>query len=228
MTIFRFALQRIFRNRINLFFLTLFPIVCIFFPQGETWPFLPYGYQYFGIFILFVGIRLASIILEDREKGVDKRLAVAPIRHAHYLTQNLLAYSVIVIAQCFIVVYGGILAGQELHKPHWLFVLFVSFSFTSVATALAWISIFRSREVSFLVYMSIIFLIAVLGGLMMPVIMFPEWLKQIAVVFPTFWLSEGLEWIVFGETIADFLLINGVLWLYGIVFMIIGSMRKIH
>lgn len=177
---------------------------------------------------MFVGIRLATIILEDREKGVVKRLAVAPVSHFQYLSQNLLAYSVILILQCVLVIYGGVLLGQELYQPFWLFLLYVSFSFASLAIALAWISLYRKKEVSFLVYMSLIFIVVILGGLLIPIEIFPDLLKRIAVLFPTYWLAEGLDWVVFGEDILDFLMINGVLWLYTIVFIIIGSVRKIQ
>lgn len=228
MTIFHFALKRSFSNRTNLMFLTLFPIVCIFLPGAEHWPLLPYGYQYFGILMMFVGIRLVSIILEDRAKGVVKRLAVAPTSYFHYLSQNLLAYSVILILQCVIVVYGGVLYGQVLYHPMWLLLLFVSFGFASLAIALAWISFYRIKETAFLVYMSLIFIVAVLGGLMIPLDIFPELLKRVAVLFPTYWLAKGLDWIANGERFSDFILINGVLWLYTIVFVIIGSTRKIH
>lgn len=34
-TIFRFALKRVFGNTTNLIFLTIFPIACIFLPKGE-------------------------------------------------------------------------------------------------------------------------------------------------------------------------------------------------
>lgn len=227
MTFFLFALKRSFRNRTNIIVLMLFPIACIFFPEGEYWPHLPYGYQYFGILILFVGIRLTSIILEDRAKGVVKRLAVAPMSYFQYLSQNLLAYCVIVIIQCAIVVYGGVLLGHNLYQPNSLLLLYVSFSFASVATALAWVSMYRSKDTAFLVYISLIFVIVILGGIILPIEMFPELLKRIAVIFPTYWLVKGLDWIVFGQDIVDFLLINGVLWLYAIVFVIIGSTRKI-
>ncbi|MGN8648109.1 ABC transporter permease [Gracilibacillus sp. HCP3S3_G5_1] len=228
MTIFQFALKRSLRDKTNIILLTLFPIACIFLPEGDVWPFLPYGYQYFGILILFIGIRLATIILEDRVKGVVKRLAVTPITHFHYLSQNLLAYVIILSVQCMIVVFGGVLFGQELYQPLWLLLLYISFSFASLAIALAWISIYRRKEISFLVYMSLIFLIVLLGGLMIPIEIFPDLLKSIAVIFPTFWLTEGLDWIVFGEDILDFLLIIGVLWLYTVIFLIIGSIRKIY
>ncbi|GAB3044464.1 ABC transporter permease [Virgibacillus ainsalahensis] len=228
MTIFHFALKRSFSNKTNIAFLMLFPVACIFFPEGEYWPFLPYGYQYFGILLLFVGIRLATIMLEDRSKGVVKRLAVAPVTHFQYLSQNLLAYVFILILQCIIVVYGGVLFGHELYQPGWLLLLYVSFSFTSLAIALAWISIYRNKDTSFLIYMSLIILVVLVSGIIVPLEMFPDLLKRIAVIFPTYWLVEGLDWIVFGESVSEFLLINGVLWLYTIVFMIIGSVRKIN
>ncbi len=228
MTIFYFALRRSFSNTTNLIFLTLFPVVCIFLPAGETWPPLPYGYQYYGIIILFAGIRLAAIMQEDRESGVMKRLAVAPISHYRYLSQNLLAFAIVLILQCVIVVYGGMLYGQALVQPHALLALFISFSVLSVAAALAWISFFRGKEVSFLVYMSLIFLVVILGGLLVPVEIFPDLLRRVAVIFPTYWLAEGKKWVVFGERLADFWVINGVLWLYAIIFVIIGSTRSIH
>ena len=228
MTIFHFALKRSFSNRTNLIFLTLFPIACIFFPKAEQWPFLPYGYQYFGIFILFAAIRLTSIILEDRAKGVIKRLAVAPVTYFRYLSQNLLAYSVILTAQCAIVIYGGILAGRELYQPFWLLLLYVSFSFASLAIALAWISFYRNKEAAFLVYMSLVTLLVLLGGLLVPFHIFPDLLKRIAVLFPTYWLAQGLDWIVAGGDRGDLLLIIGVLWLYAFLFIIIGSLRKMN
>jgi len=227
-TIFYFALRRSFGNPTNLIFLTLAPIACIFFPVGEQWPLLPYGYQYYGIVILFASIRLATIMLEDRANGVIKRLSVAPVSYSRYLVQNLLAYAVILIMQCVIVVGGGALWGQELYRPWALLGLYVSFSFASLALALAWISLYRNKESSFLIYMALIFLIVVLGGIMMPVEAFPELLKRIAVILPTFWLAVGLNWVAYGEQAADYALIHGVLWLYTLIFTVIGSTRRMQ
>lgn len=209
-------------------FLTLFPIVCIFLPEGEGWPFLPYGYQYFGVLILFVGIRLTSILLEDRSKGVVKRLAVAPLRYFQYIGQNFLAFAVILMMQCVIVVYGGVLWGHNLVQASWLLLLYISFSFASIAMALAWVSIYRNKDSSFLVYMSIIFLVVILSGIILPIEMFPDRLARLAVLFPTYWLAEGLTWIAFGEDIREYVLIHGVLWLYTILCIVIGSTRKVH
>lgn len=228
MTIFCFVLRRSFGNLTNLFFLTLAPIACIFFPVAEAWPLLPYGYQYFGIVILFAAIRLTSIILEDRAKGIIKRLSVAPISYFQYLTQNLLAYAVVMIMQCVIVIGGGLIWGQELYQPLALLILYVSFSFAALALALAWITFYRNKDSSFLMYMALIFLVVVMGGIMIPLEIFPDLFKRIAVLLPTFWLSEGLNWVAAGEVVDEFLFINGVLWLYTLVFMVIGSTRRMQ
>ncbi|GIQ70604.1 ABC transporter permease [Xylanibacillus composti] len=228
MTVFQFVLKRSFRNVTNLIFLTLFPAACIFLPQGDPWPLLPYGYQFFGILLLFVSIRLTLNIQADRATGVMKRLSVAPLSHFRYLSQNLLAYLLIIAAQCTLVVYGGVLYGQPLYQPFLLLILYISYSLAALAVALAWVSFFRNKDVAFFGFVSLVFLVAVLGGLMIPVSMFPEWLARIAVLFPTYWLAEGQNWIVFGGKSGEFLFVNVILWIYAIVFMIIGSMRKIH
>lgn len=228
MTIFRYTLIRSFGNKTNLLFLTLFPVICIFLPQGELWPPLPYGYQYFGIVMLFVGIRLATLIIEDRVNGVVKRLAIAPISYLHYLSGHLLAYAVIMVLQCVIVVYGGVAIGRELAQPDWLLLLYVSYSFVALAIALAWVSIFRSKDTAFLVYMSLIFFMSILGGLIIPLEMFPDLLKRLAVLMPTYWLERGLDWLVYGERMADYWIVQGVLWLYTILFVTIGSFKKLY
>ncbi|WP_413377142.1 ABC transporter permease [Alkalihalobacillus sp. 1P02AB] len=228
MTIFQYALKRSFSNKTNMLFLMLAPVVCIFLPAAEHWPLFPFGYQYFGILIMFISMRLTSIILEDRTRGVVKRLAVAPITHFQYLSQNLLAYFIIMVIQSFIVVYGGLLYGQELYQPFLLFGLFLSFSLTALAFALAWISFFRSKETSFLIFISLISLLALMGGLLIPIEMMPDVLVKLAVLFPTYWLMEGLNWIVLGENLSDFLLVNGMLLLYAVIFLILGSIRRIQ
>mgnify|MGYP000339074488 CR=1 FL=1 len=228
MTVFRFVFLRSFRNTTNLIFLTLFPLVCIFMPQGDPWPVLPYGYQLFGVFLLFVSIRLASYIQVDRMSGVVKRLSIAPLSHASYLSQHLLAYLLIIMLQCVILVYGGVLYGQPLIQPFLLLILYISYSLAALAIALAWITLFRNKELAFFGFMSFVFLVSVLGGIIVPVSMFPEWLARIAVLFPTYWLAEGQLWIVYGNELGDFLFVNVVLWLYALVFMIIGSTRKLR
>ncbi|MFS0728176.1 ABC transporter permease [Paenibacillus sp. 1P07SE] len=228
MTIFYFALKRSFGNLTNLIFLTIAPIACIFFPSGEYWPHLPYGYQYFGIIILFTSIRLTTIILDDRAKGVVKRLSVAPISYLRYLVQNLMAYAVIMVFQCLIVIAGGLAWGQDLHRPWALLLLFISFSITALAIALAWISFYRSKETSFLIYMSLIFFVVIMGGVMIPLEIFPEVLKRAAVILPTYWLAEGMNWVALGGETSEFVLTNGVLWLYAIIFLILGSKRKMQ
>ncbi|AXF57079.1 ABC transporter permease [Salicibibacter kimchii] len=227
MTIFTFALKRIFRDKTNLIFLTLFPVAAIFLPANDNWPLLPYGYQFFGVLILFVAIRLTGLLIADRQKGVVKRLSAAPVTHFQYLFQNLLAFSVIVIVQCIFMIVGGVMYGHELYEPLWLLVLFLVFSLTAIAFTLAWNTLYRSKETSFLVFMAVIMIMAMLGGLILPVEMLPDTLEKIAVLFPTYWLAEGIEWVVLGENIGDFLLINGVLLLYTLLFLIIGSIRRI-
>lgn len=227
MTVYTFALKRSFRDKTNLLFLMFFPIAAIFLPSQAYWPSMPLGYQYFGILILFVAIRLTGLLLEDRQKGVVKRVAAAPISHFRYLLENLLAFATIMLGQCVVVIVGGVLYGQELYQPFLLFILYLAFSLTAIALALAWNSFYRSRESSFLIFMSVIILISLLGGLIVPYEMLPEWIQKLAVVLPTYWLYKGIEWIVHGGEAIDFIFINSVLFVYSLLLLIVGSIRRI-
>ncbi|MEK4966240.1 ABC transporter permease [Cytobacillus sp. FSL R7-0696] len=228
MTVFHFVLKRSIANKTSLLILFLFPVVAIFLPSGEYWPHLPYGYQYFGIFILFISLKLSGLILEDRMRGIAKKVSIAPISHFSYLAQNLLAYFSILILQCLILVFGGVLVGKELYQPFWLFILFITFSMASIAFALMWISFFRNKEISMLIFMSIISVIALIGGVLIPIELLPEILQKIAIMLPTFWLAWGIDWVVFGGELKEFLLVNGMLILYMFLFLITGSVKKLH
>src|SRR5699024_8753829 len=105
-----------------------------------------------------------------------------------YLTQNILAFAVIMIVQCMILVGGGMLVGHGLYQPLWLFILFISFSFTALALAVGWTTFFKKKDVAFLVYMCLIIVMAFMGGLIIPIQIFPDILAKTAYIFPTYWL----------------------------------------
>lgn len=88
--------------------------------------------------------------------------------------------------------------------------------------------IFRNKEISMLIFMSIISIIALIGGVLIPIELLPELLQKIAIILPTFWLAWGIDWIVFGGELKEFLLVNGMLILYMFLFLITGSAKKLH
>lgn len=227
MSLFRLALIRSLRNRTNAVLLLLPPLAIVCMPSAEYWPTVPYGYQYFGVLLLFLGIRLTSQIMEDRAQGIHRRLAAAPFSYFYYLVQHLLAYVLILGLLCVSVVVLGIAIGQPLHQPLRLLALYLSFSVTALALALVWISYYRNKHTSFLVYMSLVSLAVVASGLIVPHLLFPEWLIQVAYFLPTYWLAVGLDAVGTLAPESAWLQAIGILWLYTLLLMTLGSFRKL-
>ncbi|TSB45329.1 ABC transporter permease [Alkalicoccobacillus porphyridii] len=228
MMVFRFALKRSFSSKTNLLCLAALPIALIFLPYDpESWMRLPYGYHYFSVVLLFVSVRLAVILLEDRQKGIIKRIAIAPITYLSYLSQNVFAFTILLLIQIIIMIIGGLLYGHELYHATRLFILYVMFAFTSLSMALAWVSLYRSKETSFLVYMALVVLMALLSGIMLPMEIMPDSVEKIAFFLPTYWYNEAINVIVTQASFIDFLLPLSILLLYAVLFLLIGSKRRI-
>lgn len=226
MSLFRLALIRSLRNRTNALLLLLPPLAIVCMPTAAYWPSVPYGYQYFGILLLFLGIRLTSHIMEDRAQGIHRRLAAAPFSYFYYLLQHLLAYVLLLALLCAVVVSLGVAIGQPLYQPFRLFALYFSFSVTALALALVWISYYRNKHTSFLVYMSLVSLAVVASGLIVPQMLFPDWLIQAAHLLPTYWLAVGLDAVAVPEPSDAWWQAIGIIWLYNLLLMTLGSLRK--
>ena len=227
MTIFLYVYKRFFKSTSNVVFFFIIPIVAVFLPVGEWHP-LPGGFQYYGIILLFIAARLASIISEDRSNRVLLRIGIAPITHLQYLVQNLMAYSTILIFINIVFVIAGVLVhGAILINPILLFINYCIFSFTAIGFSLAWYSLFRSQETAFSILIGIIMLMAMLGGMMWPVQIMPAIIQRIAMLLPTYWLAEGILKVALGATLQEILLPLAMMVMFSAAFIIIGSKRKL-
>lgn len=228
MIIFKFVYIRFFRNVANIILLCILPVAMIFL-TGDSWIGLPTGFQYYGILQMIIAARLADIILEDRTKKITLRIGAAPITNLQYLWQNLLAYAVMLILQNIVVILIGslLMGGDVLFSPWLLFVLYSCFSVTSIALALAWYSLFRRKDSAGMILITLILFMAMLGGLLWPLEIMPEFIQQAAMLLPTYWLAEGMRSIASVTTLNDLLLPLGVLLMFSAAFLLLGSRRRI-
>ncbi len=227
MILFYFTMKRFFRSFINLFLLFVLPFGLVFLPKGQ-WPPLPMGFQYYGMALLFIAARLTGSIQEDRSTGTALRIAAAPVTHFQYLWQNLLAFSVILTGlNVFFILAGVWIHGSALTSPLLLFIVYSFFSMTAIGFSLAWHSLFRNKEAAFAVIYGVVILMVMLGGLLWPIQAFPLVFQRIAMLLPIYWLAEGVGKITSGGTLLDLTLSLVMLWMYSLVFLLLGSRRKI-
>ncbi|GAB6926234.1 hypothetical protein JCM10914A_02170 [Paenibacillus sp. JCM 10914] len=228
MTIFAYTILRSIRSIPTLILLFGIPIVIIFLPMGETFA-LPIGLHYYGILLLFSASKLVHILMEDRKKKIMTRIGVAPITHLQYLTQNLLAFALLLIAQSAIITVGGWLYHGDgvLGNAAALFMIYGMFSITAISFSLAWCSLFRHPESSTAIMLGIVLVMALLGGTLFPIEVMPNLLQRIAMFFPTYWLHEGMSMAAENNPLGDHLIPLGMLLLFTLAFLLIGSRRKL-
>ncbi|GAA0372772.1 ABC transporter permease [Bacillus horti] len=226
MTVFRFALKRSFRDWTNILIFFLLPFALVFLPKNE-WSMIPLGFQFFGVILLFTAAKLVHLIMQDRVKKTVTRIAVSPISHFQYLFQNLIAYFIILIVQCLLMVISGMLIhGESLPSPFLFFIVYFFFSLSALGFCLAWTSLFRSKDASALILFSLILLMSMVGGLFWTTQIMPDLLQRIAMFLPTYWLAGALEQIGSGASLYDITLHLFVLTLFTLVFLFIGSRTK--
>jgi ABC-2 type transport system permease protein len=140
-------------------------------------------------------------IAQERTQGWTRQLALSPLRPGTYLLVKLAATSMLTVPVVVsILLLGRLVNHVSLDALTWLQLLgalwVASLPFVALAILIGYS--FRD-EVAQGVAMVSTFLLAIVGGLWMPVSVFPRWLAHIAQVTPTFRAGE-LGWSVIGAT----------------------------
>lgn len=226
MIIYKFVIKRYFKNKSDVVFLFLLPLVLPFLPVTE-WLNFPAGFQFYGVLQLYMGARLSSVLMRDRSNNILLRIEASPVTTFQYLLQNLLAYSSLMIAVNLIVVLlGGILHNFSIIIMLQLFLLYFVFSLTSIGLAITWYTLFRDEETAFSILIGFYMFIAMISGVAWPIEIMPEFVEVIAKVLPTYWYAEAFRTIAFSLGFSRLLLPLIILSLYGILFIMIGSKRR--
>jgi len=221
-------LKRSFRNPFNILLICVLPLGIVFVPvvPGSI---LPLGFHLYGQIIMFAAFLLVRSTVEDRLTGVLTRIAAAPVSWFRYLSETLLAYGLLLVAQNAVVVGLGVARyGGRLGSPLLQFAAFSSFSLTSIAFCLAGFSLFGRRELAYSSLPTAITLLSLLGGLYAPVEMMPEALRRAAMVTPPYWLINALNVLQRGDSPARFVLSVAIMLLFAMAFLVVGSRRRME
>jgi ABC-2 type transport system permease protein len=172
------------------------------FNQGD-----PSGAAYGMVSMALYGAIVAALpgfgarIAMERTHGWTRQLALSPMRPTTYLTVKLVAASMLTVpAVLAILLLGRFVNHVSLPATTWLglvaTVWLASWPFVGLGIVIGYT--FRD-EVAQAASMVSLFLLSIVGGLWMPVKVFPHWLARIAEVTPTYRAGE-LGWSVLGAT----------------------------
>jgi len=223
MVILKFALKRSFRRPLTIFMSFVLPISLLLI--SGLWGDGGRGYYLIALVIMFGSFPLTGGMLTDRRERTIVRIMSTPTTTFDYLFQNLIACMVPLLLQSLVISVTGML----LHDWSFTFTFFIgvcylAFAATSVAFSFAWNCLFKSKEVSFTI-LSMFLTLASFAGLLLPLEIFPDNLRTVAMIFPTYWIASSIEELISNGSTLRFGMSISVLTLFVVVFLLYGSKR---
>lgn len=182
------------------------------------------GLQSIGMvtyFTMIQAVLLTSLLLKDREQGIDRRVRVSPASRSAYLMGNGLATLLVLGAQVAIFSgFIGFLYSKDIGipLPGLLVTLFV---FNITCTAFAFLICATSDNASNALMKAnmLVMAMSLVGGSFLPVEFMAPVLQRIALIMPQYWVMKALSLVQEGATVFQWSVPAGILLLYTCFFM---------
>ncbi len=157
-----------------------------------------YAHSFAGMgvqFILFLGIDVGINMLQQRQRGLWKRLRAAPLSRGMLLGSRAVSAaltSMLIMMMLFgfaRVVFGVRIEGS---RAGFLGVC-AAFALMTATFGLLIAALGKTPEATRGLSVFVTLIMVMLGGAWVPTFIFPQWLQKLTVVIPTRWAIDGLE-----------------------------------
>ncbi|MCL2864350.1 MAG: ABC transporter permease [Lachnospiraceae bacterium] len=235
MTIFRYALLRGIRSPLSLICNCILPIFIVVFPPFWRENGIGFGLGPFSLLMMVVmsgAYLMSQSILVDKSDGAIVRIMAAPITLRRYFAENVLSSMVPLVIQSMLVsVLGFILHDWTAALSFAVFLCYTVLTIASITMSFAWHSLFLSndKESSGAGFVTLLLLVAMVGGLTFPVEAFPGPLEYVGAIFPPYWAVRAMTNVLdVGYISGNFGLDIGVMLLFSVAYLLYGGSRKIQ
>lgn len=227
----RAEILRLFRNKYYIFWSLMMPIMFYFLftrvigtgvDDAKLWQghylMSMTTFSVMGSAIMTLGIRL----VQERTQGWTTYISVTPLPASIYFMSKMIGQTIVhLFSIIFIFIAGYLINGVTLSAFQWLacagWILIASLPFLALGTLIGTMKkVDTASGVSNVVYM----LLAISGGMWMPINVLPDFLQKIGKWMPSFSFGNGAWGIVHGEAFAwknVFILLG-----YFVLFMILS------
>lgn len=181
------------------------------------------------MFMLFMSANAATLVLEDKQLMTYSRILSSPISGRSYFIQNLLSYIAIMFIQVFAIFFILVFIFKADMGPSVgsLLILFSIFALTAVALGMAISSFSKDLKQENALSYLITIPMCMLGGSFWPQEIMPKALQQLSNFTPVTWVLNASEKILLGSSLYDVRSELAILLLFTLVFLLIGSNKRI-
>jgi ABC-2 type transport system permease protein len=242
-TLFAFQLRRVGRNRQFLFFTVLLPaLFTVFFTEilggqaGSTQEYQVYATTYMVSMMAYgaLGAALGATIRVsfDRASGWLRQLRVTPVPTSSVVTVDVAVGMLLTLPSLLVVaLVGGLVNGVELTALTWVGLVVVLWLGSGAFVALGLLVGYSLDEKAAGGAVGILgVVLAALGGLWVPVQVFPEFLSALAHTLPSYWYAQlGRDVVALGApSVTTVLAVAGFTAGFGVLATAVARRRPLH
>ena len=181
----------------------------------------------FSVTFLLLGMLLGVSLglLDERDWGTFDRIRAMPVTAAQVLIGKLLSRFVVGVVQMVaLFVVGWLAFGISLGPQPWgLLLPTVGIVFAGTALGLIVAALATSREAVLPVGSMVIVTMAAVGGCWWPIDLEPQWMRTVALAFPTTWAMDAFNDLMIRRRPAMVALLpTAILLAYGVVYLTTG------
>ena len=192
---------------------------------ATTGAFAPGAQSQLVLFMFLTSMTAATQLILTRQLGVSRRMVASPVRIGTILVGETLGrFGVAMVQGLFIILLSAVVFGVGWGDPLAAGTLVVLFALVGTGAAMV-VGVFSNNpdQAGALGVMAGM-LLGALGGAMVPLEIFPEPAHTLAYLTPHAWAIQGLREVALRNgSIGDVLAELGVLVLYGIALMALGT-----
>jgi len=234
MVILKFSILRMFRNPTVILATLLLPIFLMNMPNlwntpahAQIFGVAGRGYYFISLVMLFGAFPLTSNLTAERTNKTIIRIMSTPTTNLSYLIQHLIACMVPMILQIAVVlVIGPIRYNWTPSFTAVIGLLYILFAFVSITFCFAWNALFKKSDISYTALSMVLTFASFI--LLMPLSIYPDIIRNLFMILPTYWIASGLEELItYGATYTLWITCS-VLILYVVIFLTYGSKRGVY
>ena len=231
MTVFKYAMRRGFTSPASLILNCAMPLILIITNGAidtEAGNFFNPGIMLAAMMIMYGGFMMARSIQLDKLDGTITRILAGPITMRSYLVQNFFSAMVPMTALSAIIgVVGIVRHNWDINFAIGIALCYAFLAASSIGLSFVWSCIFKDKEASVAVFSVLITMMAILGGLMVPLSILPDFLRRIGAIFPAHWAARGMETMMQYGMNREYWLSIAAMFLFTVAFLLYGGKRRI-
>ncbi|OAS13566.1 ABC transporter permease [Paenibacillus oryzisoli] len=177
------------------------------------------------IFMMSLINSTVSLVMEDRRFRTMARTYTAPVRAIEIVAGNFLGSFAVGTLQVLVILFiTRYVAGYEYGLPFLpQFIILEFFLLASMGIASTVASMVKNATNMNVINSLVVTPTCMLGGCFWPISLMPDWMQKLANFVPQKWALDAIERMSAGQPLSHMWMHMGVLALFGLILMSIGS-----